>query len=134
MPSAAAFNHAALVDLFFEELLAGAITGVRARPALTSDVHELYRAWCEAKGRPFLASVPRFVKLLQTRHGVRLVRKRYALGMRILGPHGVLLLAPVPAPRDGFEADWLGDHITSFSAALSHFRARVVTGDRAHAR
>lgn len=118
-----AFHHALYVDAFFNELVAGTIRGVAARPALTRDVHELYQHWCDARGVPALGSPAHFVKILQDRHGVPLLRKRYAIGQEILGPHGVLFLTTPPAARPGFEPDWLGQHVTAFRAEVSTYQA-----------
>lgn len=118
-----AFHHAIHVDQFYLALVSGALRGVNARPALTRDVHELYQHWCSLRQVPALGSPAHFVRMLQDRHGVPLLRKRYAIGPEILGPHGVLFLTSPPAPRPGFEADWLGEHVTAFRAEVSTYQA-----------
>ena len=124
--------HARHIDRFYAELLAGQLPGVVARPALTLDVHELYQAWCARQNVPPTGSPGTLATALQRRHQVPLLRKRYAIGTEILGPHGVLYLAAPPAPRYGFEPDWLGDQITKFRQASADYCAprtavRIVT-------
>lgn len=120
--------HALSVDRFYAELLAGRLHGIAAGPALTRDAHELYQLWCDRNGAPGVASPGHFAGALQQRHGVPLLRKRYAIGAQCFGPHGVVYLSSPPAPRPGFELEWLGQQISTFRAGVSAFRA--VTGVR----
>jgi hypothetical protein len=123
--------HALLVDEFYAELLAGRLHGVASRPALTRDAHELYRLWCDRRGAPGLAGPGHFANALQERHGVPVLRKRYAIGSQLFGPHGVLYLSSPPSPRPGFEYEWLGAHVSAFRAGVSSYRA--VLGSRVSA-
>lgn len=115
--------HALSVDRFYAELLSGRLHGIAAGPALTRDAHELYQLWCDRRGAPGLASPGHFAGALQQRHNVPLLRKRYAIGDHYLGPHGVMYLSSPPAPRHGFEPEWLGEQISAFRAGVSAYRA-----------
>lgn len=111
------------VDRFYAEICAGQLHGIAAAPARTNDVHELYQLWCNRNGIPGLASVGHFVAAMRRRQGVPFRRKRYVIGDLVFGPSGVLYLSVPPAPRPGFEAEWLGEHISKFRAGVSAYRA-----------
>lgn len=121
---ATTFHHAPQVDLFVAELLGGQLHGVQPRPAKTLDVHCLYRAWCAKRQIPVL-DAGHLARMLAERHGMPLLRKRYALGSSVHGPHGVIYLACPPAPAAGFELDWLGRHVSAFIASVATYSAAV---------
>lgn len=118
-----AFHHAPQVDAFYRDLLGGQLRGIQPRPALTRDVHDLYRAWSALRMQPALGTSGHFASVLVARHDVPLLRKRYAIGNQLIGPHGVLYLISPGPPRPGFEADWLGEHVICFRAAVAAYRA-----------
>lgn len=124
--------HAVSIDQFYEHLVAGNITGVVAGPALTRDVFELYQAWCERRGIIGLASASYLANALNRRHGVQILRKRYAIGNSLLGPHGVLYLAMPPSARQGFEFEWLGQLLSKFTAAVAVY-VSIDQGSKTHA-
>lgn len=117
------FNHAPQIDAFYEDLLAGKILGVQPRPARALDVHDLYCAWCARRGVPHLAPAY-MVKMLALRHRIASVRKRYAIGSELHGPHGILFLIMPPAPGRGFENEWLGEHVVAFRVAVESYVGR----------
>lgn len=117
------FNFPASIDLFYEELIAGCIGSLRARPALISDVFEIYCAWCHMKQVPSVACASAMTKILLSRTNVHTARKRYSIGNLVYGPHAILYLAPVDPARPGFEQDWLGTHVSAFRAAVATFNA-----------
>ena len=129
---ASSIYHAVAIDRFFEDLLAGQISGVAAGPALAMDAHALYKHWCDQHRVPAMASPAYFVQSLASRHGVPSLRKRYAMGDQVMGPHGVLYLATPPAPRNGFEFEWLGAHLSKFRASVATHIA-VTRRDQEHA-
>lgn len=116
--------YAASVDDFVTDLYNGRIQGVSARPALTRDIFDLYRAWCSRKRIPQLGSVSPLIKLIGARQAIPLLRKRYAIDGELLGPHGIMFLSSPPPPRAGYECDWLGEHIVAFKASVDAYSAR----------
>lgn len=111
--------HAIAIDRFYADLMGGQIRGVFAGPALALDAHQLYRYWCERRQIPSMASPAYFVRSLSTRQGVPSLRKRYAMGNQVLGPHGVLYFSTPPGLRVGFEFEWLGDCLLRFRSAVA---------------
>lgn len=107
---------------FFYALQVGDIHGVPYCPALSADVYECYRIWCQRTGDRAL-NQSRFVNALTRKHKVENQRKRY-FGADSLskGPHGVLLLGPEEMPPGADEAAWLGEHIGTFKAAMRDMR------------
>lgn len=80
------------VDQFFMALAGGNVAPGAARTSgLSSDVFELYRAWCLRLGiRPLALAA--FVHALRQRHRIVQGRVRYRLDGVSLGPHSVLFL------------------------------------------
>ena len=108
---------------FYQSLLSGDIDGVNARPALSQDVYDLYRAWCSKMGIAKPAPLPRLIDALQRKHGVPSSRKRYLMGQSLKGPHGVVILGDEKEPPVGTsETSWLGAHIESFRVAVKDYK------------
>lgn len=105
---------------FFHALEAGDL-GVEPRPALSSDVYELYKAWCGRCGLR-AAPLPKLVNALDRKHRIKAVRKRYFDIVTLCGPHGVLMLGTAEMPPGAAEAQWLGEHISSFRTAVKDYR------------
>lgn len=109
---------------FFRELADGDIEGVRCRPALATDVFDLYRAWCShTNHRP--APMPRLINALERRCGVRNQRKRYLGPAGPKGPHAVLYLGGEECPPGESESAWLGDHIVGFRRNVGVFKGEA---------
>ena len=109
---------------FFHDLTAGDIAGVKARPALSTDVYDLYRVWCARSGQR-AGPMPRLINALERKHNVRAVRKRYTLATGQHGPHGVLMLGAVDVPPGESETNWLGDHIARFRQSVGVFKGEA---------
>lgn len=106
---------------FWYAVATGDIQGVRPINALSQDVYELYKVWCHRTGCR-AAPMARLVNVLERKHSVRSVRKRYIDGSEIRGPHTVLLLGEQQPPEGQTETAWLGQSIAAFRAALADFR------------
>ncbi|HXD37841.1 MAG TPA: DUF5906 domain-containing protein [Rhodanobacter sp.] len=107
---------------FERELRAGDIHGVTARPALATDVFDLYRVWCGRNGHR-AASLPKLVNALERKANVRSARKRYLDAMGTLkGPHGVLYLGGGDTPPGESESAWLGKCIDSFHRSVGVYK------------
>jgi len=106
---------------FHNELCAGDIHGVKPRPALSTDVYDLYKVWCARTGqRP--GPMPRLINALERKHNVRAGRKRYTVADGAKGPHGVLLFPSVEMPPGESETNWLGDQISAFKRSVSVYK------------
>lgn len=105
---------------FFYDLSQGDIGGIVPRPALATDVFDLYKAWCHKGGhRP--APMPKLLNALDRKHKAPSVRKRYLSGADIKGPHGVLLFGS-ELPPGASESAWLGEHLERFRNAVKDFK------------
>jgi putative DNA primase/helicase len=112
---------------FHRALTAGDIEGVTPRPALSTDVYELYRAWCNRNGfKP--APSPRLINALERKCKVVSARKRYVDTGGIKGPHGVLMLGKEECGPADSETAWLGDHITRFRRSIGVFKGEAYDG------
>jgi putative DNA primase/helicase len=109
---------------FFNDLVAGDIEGVKARPALSSDVFDLYRAWC-GRTNHRAAPMPRLINVLARKHDVACVRKRYSDITGTRGPHGVLMLGAAQLPPGDSETNWLGDHILAFRRSVGVYKGEA---------
>lgn len=109
---------------FFLALCAGDIGHVTARPALSEDVYDLYRAWC-TKGGHRAAPMPRLINAISRKHHLPTVRKRYMLGSVMRGPHSVLPMGTESAPEWSTDTDWLGQQIEAFKLSLSDYKGAV---------
>ncbi|MEO7066268.1 MAG: primase-helicase family protein, partial [Rhodanobacter sp.] len=110
---------------FHNELMAGDIAGVRARPALSTDVFDLYRVWC-ARTNQRAAPMPRLINVLERKHNVIAARKRYLDPMGTSrGPHGVLFLGTEELPPGEAEASWLGNHIEGFHKTIGTYKGEA---------
>ena len=96
-------------------------------PAFSTDVYDVYRAWCARTGVKCL-SMPRLLNSLDRRHKVRSARKRYmdsnaaeAKTMR------TVLLFGRPVPPDGVdERYWVGEHAAAFhNKAVDYLKGDV---------
>lgn len=116
------------VSEFLGDLAAGRLHGHFPKPSgpcLSVDLFELYQVWGRAVGLRRLLNMPRFLNELETRHGLRIERKRYAIEAGSKGPSSVVYLggASLP-PFDLDEREWLGIHVGNFRRALASYRAR----------
>jgi putative DNA primase/helicase len=121
-----------LVDLgmdspsrFFHDYTAGEIPHFEKdhiTHALSRDVFDLYRMWCNRLGDKRIAPLPKFVNALERKHKVVQVRKRYRVGWDLVGPHGILMLGPEQCPPGADEGEFLGDQITAFRGHLRQFK------------
>ena len=110
---------------FFLDLTAGDIVGVKARPALSTDVYDLYRVWCARSGHR-AGPMPRLINALERKHGVQAVRKRYTTIANVeAGPHGVLMLGKEELRPGESERAWLGEHITRFKQSVGVFKGEA---------
>jgi putative DNA primase/helicase len=110
---------------FHNELLAGDIVGVRPRPALSTDVYDLYRVWCARSGQR-AGPMPRLINAMERKHNVKTARKRYTtIAGNEQGPHGVLMLGQVEMPPGENERTWLGEHITRFRQSVGVFKGEA---------
>ncbi len=109
---------------FYGDLIAGDIQGVKPRPALSSDVFELYRVWCGRTGQR-AGPMPRLINALERKHRVVNLRKRYTLATGNCGPHGVLMLGKDELPPGESESTWLGEHISRFRQSVGVFKGEA---------
>lgn len=116
------------VSEFVGDLAAGRLHGHFPKPSgpcLSVDLFELYQVWGRAVGLRRLLNMPRFLNELETRHGLRIERKRYAIEAGSKGPSSVVYLAGASLPPfDLDEREWLGIHVGNFRRALASYRAR----------
>lgn len=108
---------------FFRHLTEGQIHGIKARPALSQDVFDLYRVWCNRLGiKP--APQPRLINALEKKHAVPNVRERYRFGPGdIKGPHGICMFGTEePGPADD-RREWLGRNIAAFREDVRNYRS-----------
>jgi putative DNA primase/helicase len=110
---------------FYFALEAGDIEGLKARPALTVDVFEAYRIWCNRTNNK-AAPQQKLVAALRRHHGVEASRQRYLLPgadpTKDPAQHGMLMLGEAATPPGIDRRYWLGDQITLFRAALDEYR------------
>jgi prophage antirepressor-like protein len=84
-------------------------------PALSTDVHAVYLAWCQQNGHQPVAIGPFAVHL--RRAGAHGARKRWWLGGVLRGPHGVQWPGQITQPPESLsEPEWLGQCIDTFRA------------------
>lgn len=106
---------------FQRELMAGDIGGVKARPALATDVYDLYKRWT---GNVGLRAAPlnKLVNVLGRKHRVDAVRKRYTTYAGTLGPHSILMFGDAEMPPGTSESLWLGEQIEAFRQAVDDYK------------
>lgn len=94
-------------------------------PALSSDLYELYTAWCRTVNLRAL-NQPRFANALMRKHQARTERKRYTSGdMGTKGPAAVTWLpGSHEQPPGRSETEWLGERIDVFRTTLRDFKNR----------
>lgn len=115
---------------FYIALMSGDIDGIKARPGLSQDVYDLYRAWCSRMGIAKAAPLPRLMDALARKHNVTCARKRYLDGHETKGPHGVAILGDEKeAPVGTSESAWLGKHIEAFRFAVRDFKGGMKNYD-----
>ena len=109
---------------FYYDLMRGDVGDVKPCPALSEDVYDLYKAWCQQGGHR-AAPLPRLVNILEVKHKVQAARKRYdnPLG-GVVGPRGMLMLGGGQAPPGVRETAWLGEQVSGFKDAVRHHRER----------
>lgn len=107
---------------WYDELIAGEIPGMKARPAPSKDWYEAYKIWCTREGTR-AAPCPRFVHALERKRKVAVARKRYDLGgPDEIGPHGFLLIGDIPGDESTSESKRLGTSVRIFRAQLGEYR------------
>lgn len=109
---------------FYNDLVAGDIQDVKPRPALSTDIYDLYRVWC-ARGGHRAAPMPKLINALERKHDVVAHRKRYTLSTGQKGPHGVLYLGDHELPPGESETNWLGEHINRFRQSVGVFKGEA---------
>lgn len=114
-------DHAPIIDAFFGELVAGQLEGVRPQAALASDVHLGYKAWAQKRHLPATPANATFNRYITGRHGIKTMRKRYASGGFILGPHSILFLAGPVYAAYGTEPQELGRQVAAFREQIERF-------------
>lgn len=95
---------------------------VELGPALSTDLYELYRVWCQRQGIPRPAPLVRLTNVLNRRHKVPLERKRWMGKMGLQGPHGMVMLGTSACPPDCSESTWLGDCVERFRTSLYEYK------------
>ena len=91
-------------------------------PALSSDLYDLYCAWCSRVGLKAL-NQPRFANALMRKHGATTQRKRYTASVGTKGPAAVTYLpGGAEMPPGESETGWLGERIDVFRGALKDFK------------
>lgn len=105
---------------FHDELIAGDIPGLKARPAPSKEWYEAYKIWCGREGVR-AAPCPRFVHALQRKRNVQCERKYYVNQQTTIGPHGFLLFGEWPEDDGRTESARLGESTTLFRGALEHY-------------
>lgn len=111
---------------FYHHLRDGEIESIKPRPALSSDVYDLYRVWCKRLGTP-ATSMPKLINALNRKHGVKTERKRYVFvgDYDPRGPHSVMYLAGKAEPdAEQSEARWLGTQLAAFRTAVDDYQGR----------
>lgn len=108
---------------WYDELMAGEIPGLTARPAPSKDWYEAYKIWCNREGMR-AAPCPRFVHALQRKRGVRAERKRYFLAAIEHGPHGFLMLGDLQKlnPSGKSDASFCSEQVAEFRLQLNEYR------------
>lgn len=117
---------------FYYDFCAGALNGFPGRdrpalllPALSTDLYELYKIWCQKTNERALA-MPRFINALKRKHGAGILQKRYELNYRTIGPVSFCYLeGGCEMPVGEKESDWLGYQVENFRTALKDYRAGV---------
>ncbi len=108
---------------WFDELVAGEILGLNARPAPSKEWYEAYRIWCGREGVR-AAPCPRFVHALERKRGVRSERKRYFVAGIEYGPHGFLLLGDCSNPDGKPEGTFYSEQVAAFRSQLGEYRGK----------
>ncbi len=110
---------------FYYELISEDIGCVRAMPALSQDVYDLYRAWCSRQGIARPAPQPRLINALAKKHRVPGGRERYMGQADIVGPHGLVILGDQHGPPEGTSRlNWLGDCVRAFRRAVNDYKGQ----------
>jgi len=112
---------------FWYALEAGELVPGKLGPALSTDLYQLYHAYCRKHGLR-AAPLPRLVNVLKRKHSVTEDRKRYSLNFETKGPHGFLFLGDLEQPLEQREADWLGDRVVAFRSAVRDYIGEVGHG------
>lgn len=101
-------------------------------PMLSSDLYELYKAWCARTGLKALAQ-PRFAADLKRKHQVLVDRKRYTVSdsegfsLRERGPVAVSYFrGGHELPVGAVEKEWLSERIDVFNRAVRDFIGKVM--------
>jgi len=110
---------------FFYALTTGEIPHVEVCPALSQDLYDLYRIWCQRTGAR-AAPAPRLLNQWKRRHGVEVARKRYIGPAGVQGPHGCVLLGATAPPDGQTESGWLGDSFQRFRDSCADYRGGLV--------
>jgi len=112
---------------FWYALEAGELIPGKLGPALSTDVYQLYHAYCRRYGIK-AAPLPRLVNVLKRKHGATEDRKRYTANFDTKGPHGFLFLGDLEQPLEQREADWLGERVTAFRTAMRDYIGEATHG------
>lgn len=118
-----AVNHVPIVTRFFGELTAGSIEGIRPMAALSQDVYNLYAEWATRAELPFTA-LHWVCRFLNGNYGIQIVRRRYADGAFIRGPHSIMFLAGRPLTRRVLTHDVIGRQVCQFRSDVTRYIER----------
>lgn len=90
--------------------------------ALSQDLYDLYRAWCNRLGtKP--APMPKLIDALGRKHAMAASRERYIIDGQTKGPHGIVALKTrVEMPVGHSRPAWLGYCISAFRSAVADYK------------
>jgi putative DNA primase/helicase len=100
----------------------GELDDVKVQPALSTDVYELYRAWCLKNGF-HSTDISKVVAQLVKSCGVEKHRKRYIEGMK--QQQATMLIPPksIELPPSESEQAWLGKCVSDFKSAVKGYKS-----------
>ncbi|MGB4497958.1 MAG: hypothetical protein WBI40_04600 [Methylococcaceae bacterium] len=93
------------------------------QPALSTDVYELYRAWCLKNGF-HSTDISKVVAQLVKSCGVEKHRKRYIEGVAMTKNPAPILYPPnsIELPPSESESAWLGKCVANFRLAVKAYK------------
>lgn len=114
---------------FFNAFTRGHLSGFPAAgapavllPALTTDLYDLYKVWCE-KSNERAMSLARFVNTLKRRHEVDIQYKRYEMNYATKNAASFcFVLGGNEKPAEEKESEWLGTRVEIFRMAAKEYR------------
>lgn len=109
---------------FYNHWTQGEIDGVRLMPALSEDLFDLYRAWCQRQGISKAAPLNKLIDAIGKKKDMLLARKRYLNGSGLTNPKGFVIpqKSAVQMPPGSSETAWLGECAVAFRNAVSDYK------------